>query len=367
MKIRLVIPPVKPTPADRPASCPHCGHWRLHRHGHVTKPLKDHRQAAVLAERYRCCGCGRTFRHYPAGVSRATQRQRTIVLAALCYGLGLSCSASAHLLGALGIELCAMTVWRDAQAAGAALRRTRPGGTVQVLGADETVYRVRGQETVVGFVTDGQTGLTLDFMVLAASDGAAFRAWLAPYVEQYGVEVLVTDEHASYGVVAADLGVEQQLCLAHVRKALTNRRKAILAQARQERTEEQQLHQLATELARIRALVRELPADGGQELERLHRRYLAAVPPGKGGPRGCPDQCRLPDAPVDPGVVAALGQAAALSAAAGARLGWHQQRHRTGDRQEQAALPHDARLQEPGRAGQRDRADPVALHWGCAA
>jgi transposase-like protein len=248
----------------------------------VTKPLKDHRQAAVLAERYRCCGCGRTFRHYPAGVSRATQSQRTIVLAALCYGLGLSCSASAHLLGALGIELCAMTVWRDAQAAGVALRRTRPGGTVQVLGADETVYRVRGQETVVGFVTDGQTGLTLDFMVLAASDGAAFRAWLAPYVEQYGVEVLVTDEHASYGVVAADLGVEQQLCLAHVRKALTKRRKAILAQARQEGTEEQQLHQLATELARIRALVRELPADGGQELERLHRRYLAAVPPGKG-------------------------------------------------------------------------------------
>jgi transposase-like protein len=139
MKIRLVIPAVNTQPSGRPEHCPHCGHWRLHRHGRVAKPLRDHRQGTVVVERYRCVGCGRTFRHYPEGVTANDQSQRTVVLAALMYGLGLSCRAAAHVLGAFRVEVSAMTVWRDAQAAGAALRRTRPGGQVQVLGADETV------------------------------------------------------------------------------------------------------------------------------------------------------------------------------------------------------------------------------------
>jgi hypothetical protein len=182
----------------------------------------------------------------------------------------------------LGVELSAMTVWRDAQAAGAALRRTRPPGAVRVLGADETVFRVSGTETTVGMVTDAQTGTTLAFEVLDACDGEAFRQWLAPLVEQYGVAVLVSDEHASYGVVAAELGLEHQLCLAHVRKALTKRSTAILTQAAQEGFTEPQVEQLAGELARIRELVRELPAEGGRELEQLHRRHLAARQPRKG-------------------------------------------------------------------------------------
>jgi hypothetical protein len=149
---------------------------------------------------------------------------------------------------------------------------------VQVLGADEALYRVKGHETAVGFVTDGQTGLTLDFEVLTASAGEAFERWLAPFVAQYGVEVLVTDAHPSYRVVADALGLEQQLCLTHVRKAATKRSKAILAQARQEQRDPVQLEQ---ELTHIRRLVRDLPADGARDLEGLHRGYLDAVQPGK--------------------------------------------------------------------------------------
>ncbi len=178
-----------------------------------------------------------------------------------------------------------MTVWRDAQQAGEVLRTTRPRGRIQVLGVDETVYRVKGKETIIGMVTDGQRGLTLDFDVLEATDSAAFERWLAPYVRQYGVEVLVSDEHGSYGVVAAHLGLEQQLCRAqrapNVRKALTKRGKAILAQARQTRFDERQIERLASELAQIRTLIRELPATGSRDLEELHRRYLYAAPPRK--------------------------------------------------------------------------------------
>ncbi len=96
MKIRLVIPTVNAYPTERPECCRFCGHWRLHRHGTVTKPLRDHRQVEVTVERYRCVGCGRTFRHYPDGVTAQDQSQRTVILAALLYGLGLSCHAAAQ-------------------------------------------------------------------------------------------------------------------------------------------------------------------------------------------------------------------------------------------------------------------------------
>lgn len=79
-------------------------------------------------------------RHYPSGVTNTDQSQRTVVLAALMYGLGLSCSAASHLLGALGVQVSKITAWRDAQEAGEALRRRRPAGRVRVLGADETVF-----------------------------------------------------------------------------------------------------------------------------------------------------------------------------------------------------------------------------------
>jgi transposase-like protein len=90
--------------------------------------------------RYKCLSCERTFRHYPAEVSRKDQSRRTVVLAALMYALGLSCSAALHLLWALGADIFRMTVWRDAQEAGEALRRKRPEGKVRVMGADERVF-----------------------------------------------------------------------------------------------------------------------------------------------------------------------------------------------------------------------------------
>jgi transposase-like protein len=113
----------------------------LHRHGSATKPLRDHASSEVEVHRYKCAYCLRTFCHYPGGVSEKDQSQRTVVLAALMYGLGLSCSAASHLLKALGASVGKTTVWRDAQEAGEALRRKRPAGRVRVMGADETCFR----------------------------------------------------------------------------------------------------------------------------------------------------------------------------------------------------------------------------------
>jgi hypothetical protein len=282
MKITLVIPMVNLTPTARPAHCPHCGHWHLHRHGRVAKRVRDHQVAQVVAARYKCAGCGRTFRHYPAGVTRQQQSQRLVVLATLLWGFGLSVRAAALLLEAFGAALGRMSVWRDVQAAGAALRRRRPGGTVRVLGADETVYRVRGREVVVGFVVDGMGGQTLGVQLLWRGDARAFRAWLEPYARALGVEVLVSDDAGAYGVVADALGLDHQLCLAHVRKAVTKRVRAIGEQAEREWDDAAALAQLATDLAQMRSLVGELPSAGAAALGELQRRYQNYPQPGAG-------------------------------------------------------------------------------------
>lgn len=282
MKISLTIPSVNQAPADRPRACAYCGQSILHRHGTVSKPIKDHRLSRVVAHRYKCLSCARTFRHYPSGITNKDQSRRTQVLAALMYGLGLSCSAGSHLLGALGVDLGKMSVWRDAQEAGEALRRKRPAGRVRVLGADETVFKVKGKEVVVGFVVDGTSGRTLGFKVLFEGDGETFKEWLEPYAKEFGVEVLVSDDNDSYSVAAAELGLDHQLCLAHVRKYVAKRSKSILEQAEKEGWEEdppEQLAELERDSPRVRQLVEDLREPGEAELGRIHRRYLWAQPP----------------------------------------------------------------------------------------
>ena len=284
MKISLKIPSVNQAPTHRPRACAYCERSLLHRHGTVSKPIDDHRLCQVIAHRYKCLSCKRTFRYYPQGVTSKTQSQRTVMLAALMYGLGLSCSAASHLLGALGAEISKTSVWRDAQEAGEALREKRPVGKARVLGADETVFKLKGKEVVVGFVVDGVSGKSLGFEVLFEGDGQAFREWLEPYATEMGAEVLVSDDNDSYSVAAAELGLSQQLCVAHVRKYVAKRANSILEQAEKEWDEQdEKLEKLAEDLGALKGLLEELPEEGAHEIKRLHQGYLWAAPPRRKG------------------------------------------------------------------------------------
>lgn len=135
---------------------------------------------------------------------------------------------------------------------------------------------------VVGFVVDGASGRTLGFEVLFEGDGHSFREWLEPYVKGFGVEVLVSDDNDSYSVAAAELGLEHQVCVAHVRKYVAKRSKAILQQAEKEAREadhHERTAELEEDLLRVRQLVEELGEPGEAELGRMNRRYLWAQPP----------------------------------------------------------------------------------------
>jgi transposase len=114
MSIVLLQPPVvKRKTETRPRQCPYCEGNTSQRWGKVRKPVRDHEIRTVQVYRYRCCGCRRTFRHYPQGVERSDQTERLRKLAALFWVLGMSLRGVQTALGVFGVSISATTVWRD--------------------------------------------------------------------------------------------------------------------------------------------------------------------------------------------------------------------------------------------------------------
>lgn len=264
MKLRLLVPQVNTQTADRPKTCRWCGSPLLQHHQTVPKTLIDTQVRQVQAVRYRCTSCGRTFRHYPEGVSHYRQSQRVMGLAVLFWTLGLSEWATSHVLHALEAGIHRSSVHRDRLRAGALLQKRFAAGQVRVMGADETVVRVRGKAMILGFVVDAKRGGTIGVDLLVQQDSAAFRRWLKSYTERLGVQVLITDDLNTYKPVVAELGIEHQICLAHVRKWVASRLKETAAWEK--------------EKAVIRHLVRELPPWGGRVLLSLERRVRQSPP-----------------------------------------------------------------------------------------
>lgn len=72
------------------------------------------------------------------------------------------------------------------------------------------------------------------------------------------------------------------MCVAHVRKYVAKRSKAILQQAEKEDREaehQERTAELEEDLLRVRELVEDLGEPGEAELGRMHRRYLWTQPP----------------------------------------------------------------------------------------
>lgn len=297
MRLSLILPPVLPDRYPALETCPYpgCGGQHFQHWQSVAKPLRDTQLVEVVAHRYRCVRCGRTFRRYPQGVSHDQTSARLKGVAVMFYVLGMSYGAASTALGALGWPLSKVAVYYAVQEAGAAvvgLRReamARGGGHVVALGADLTSVRCAGQWLTVGVSVDAVLGTVLSLDLLPNGEAATLSAWVQDLASVLGAELLVSDDADGFKTAADEAGLLQQVCKAHVQRnteawveAISPALEvdadgslaAIGVTAPQAVTDGQTLLRLMSE--------RQPSEAASATLEALHRRYLTAPKPGAG-------------------------------------------------------------------------------------
>jgi len=279
----LQLPDVKRKTEARPGKCRYCLGETFQRWGKVHKPVRDNAYRSVQAYRYRCCHCGRTFRHYPQGVDQADQTQRMRKLAAVFWVLGLSLRGVVTSLSAFGVRLSHMTVWRDLQEQADQLEKRRRWQGVRVLGVDGLYPLGWGRRKhAVLVAVDLGSGQPVAIGYLDEANPHALRRFLQPLVQRLGVGVIVTDDLTSYRQVAEKLDIGHQVCQFHVRRWVGR-----------------SLHELAQTVPKewlwvvkeAQRLLAELPVEGSRRLFELWKQ-IPERRTGQEGPRSALEQLR---------------------------------------------------------------------------
>ncbi len=259
----LKLPDVKRKTEERPKECPYCSGETFQRWGCVPKPVRDPRCRKVKVYRYRCCRCGKTFRQYPDGTSRADQTKRLQVLAVLCWTFGMSYRKVSLILSALGMRLCPLSVWRDAQAQAEAIRRKHRWGQVRAAGVDGAAVLGWGKKQSVLVVVDLGSGEPVALANIDEKDLSALERFLTELKQRLGVSLIVTDDLLAYRVASEHLQLGHQICQFHVRRwvgrALRDFRETIP-------------DEWLFVLEEIQELIDLLPPDGDRQLYALWKR-----------------------------------------------------------------------------------------------
>ncbi len=294
MRLQMLLPKVEPATFTLPMTCPHpgCPGTHFQERQEVNKAVRDTVHQHVVARRYACLRCQRTFRVYPLGVTRAQVSLRVKGLAVMFYLLGLSYGAVSLVLDALGVYLCKSRVYEVVQAAARCvpgLKRQQVFQDVRTpaLGCDITSVRCNGRWLPLGVTVDDTTGWVLTIDELSGEDAQTLTEWIAPIAEQVGAKLLVTDDADSLKTVAEEVDLDQQICKSHVKRnteALMADLRAIL-----ERGTDTSLtalgitaEQARADLDRLEQLMQTRQPEGQAELEVVQAHYQGATPPKKG-------------------------------------------------------------------------------------
>ncbi len=308
MRLRVIPPPVQPDVYPEPRGCPsvECGSHHVQFRQAVRKPVRDTQLNEVVAHRYQCPRCERTFRLYPLGVSHNQTSARLKGVAVMFYVLGMSYGAVAIALEALGCPLSKVAVYNAVQEAGAAvmgLRREavrRGGGRIVGLGADLTSVRCGGKWLTVGVSVDAVTGTALTIDLLPNGEAATLSAWVTDLAETIGAAVLVSDDADGFKIAADASGVTHQVCKAHVQRNTEVWVEAITPLLAADGdgslagigvTPEQALDD-GQELLRLMRERQPTP-EAAAMLAAIHHRYLGAPKPPKGGTMSLAYRLRL--------------------------------------------------------------------------
>ncbi len=294
MRLQIVLPKVNPEAIEVPTRCAYagCRGRKFHLRQQVAKALRDTVYHQVLVQRYQCLKCKRTFRVYPEGTTHAQTSQRVKGLAVMLYLLGLSYGATSLALEALGVYVCKSRVYDAVQEAaklvpGLKREQVFAGVKTPALAGDLTSVKCKGQWLPLGITVDAISGLALTIDALPAEDSKALKKWIEPIATSVGATVLVTDDADGFKTVADEVGVQHQVCKAHVLRnteTLIERYQPLLARDADGSLQAIGVspEQAAADLMRLGELVKSRQREQATEVEAMHRRYLAAAPPQEG-------------------------------------------------------------------------------------
>ena len=294
MRLQLILPRVEPAAITLPSMCPYegCAGTHFQFLQEVDKPLRDTKYPKVVAHRYECLRCSRTFRVYPQGVTKDHISRRVKGLGILLYLLGLSYGAVSLALDALGVYMCKSRVYDAVQVAAErvpGLKREKVFERIRTpaLGGDVTSVKVKGKWFPLGLTVEDTTGLALTVDALSGEDATTLKEWMEPIAETVGAEILVTDDADAFKTVADELGLDHQVCKSHVKRNTEALIESLHSAA--EIDADGSLAavgvtpaQATADLKRLGELIISRKPEEVTELETLHRHYLAARPPGKG-------------------------------------------------------------------------------------
>jgi transposase-like protein len=305
MRLELRLPTVKPDEIREPEVCPYpkCGGRHFRQHQLVAKPVRDTVYREVTARRYQCRRCRRTFRVYPTGVNHASTSTRVKGLAVMLYLLGLSYGATALALEALGAYVCKSQVYEAVQSAakqvpGMKRRQVFAGVQTPALGADLTSVKCRGKWLQLGLAVDPLTGLVLSLDRLPNAEADLLQTWLAPIAAAVGVQLLVSDDADAFKTTADQLGLDHQVCKAHVVRNTDTLVESLIPAVGQDADGSLaklgvDAAQAAADVSRLGELAHSRQPGQATELGRLAARYAPARSPQPGHPFSLAYRLRL--------------------------------------------------------------------------
>jgi transposase-like protein len=295
MRLKLILPVVDVEKYEKPEECPYgCGGQEFWLRQVVGKAVRDNTYREVVARRYECLQCRRTFRVYPQGINHRQFSQRAMGLAVMLYVLGLSYGAVVLLLEALGLWIGKTTVYEAVQAVAERVPGMKQTHLLEeyrtpALGADLTSVKCNGKWLPLGVTVDALTGLTLSIDRLSGEDAQTLKAWLEPIIETVDARVLVTDDADALKTAADKNGVHHQVCKSHVVRnsdALIEQLQANLASGSHESLAQigVSVEQAVRDLQRLKELIHLRQPEARTALETLQQRYQDARSPRKGQP-----------------------------------------------------------------------------------
>ena len=219
MRISIKIPKVKNIPEDFIGSCPYCNSSYIAKNGTRSRSIGDPSVNCAIVQRWICKSCGKSFVQRPEGVSRRHFSDFVVSLSVLLYTMGLSYENTSKILKIFKTPIDPSTIWRYVQMVGDKLKK-KPKSKHSIGGFDQTYMKVKGIKRTIN-VAFSPDEVILDVEILPNETSETFKKKVEELNRKLGLEVLVTDDHASYRDGFMDTDVERQLCLVHVLKNIS--------------------------------------------------------------------------------------------------------------------------------------------------